>query len=225
METFFDAARRFFLDTVEVRQWGLNSIIVSAFATAVFTLLEGWGLWQQARTIRTRRSGESVSVTWFSFCQFVFPAYALYGMHVRGLAVIFDGTIQALMTLPVMIGLLRFKPLTRREKWQLPIFALMVPAMAFLPWKNTVFLVMTTGFILSSAQQPLELWKRRKTGAVDPKLLAVMLLTMGFWAVYAFCIRAWALMITTGLNGGLIAMAIALWFKFRAAERPNASSR
>ncbi len=213
----------FVRSTVEYQNWGWNAVVVGSFGAIIFTFIEGWGLWKQNQAIWRGKSGESVSVSWFSYFLFALAAFFFYGIHIHGIAAMFNGVALTLVHIPILLGLWKYKGFAKWEKVQFFCLALMVPAMAFLPWKNEVFTIVSVGIIYSLATQPLELWKTKKTGAVEIKLLVVYTLSTAFWVIYAFAINEWVLEILTSVNLFLLGLATLLWFKYRAREPVRAA--
>lgn len=70
--------------TVEYQNWGANIGTFSFLATIFFTLLQGWSLFAQNTTIRRKRSGESLSTTFFIYTGCYFFMFLVYGITKRG---------------------------------------------------------------------------------------------------------------------------------------------
>ncbi len=209
----------FIKNSVEFQNWGWNALAIGSLGTAVFTLIEGWGLWKQNDAIWEGESGESVSVIWFSYLLFAFVAFFFYGVHIRGLAAMFNGAALALLHVPILLGLRKHKGFTTSEKVQFFLFALMVPAMAFLPWKDEVFMVVSVGIIYSTATQPWELLRAKKSGVLEIRLIVIYLISTIFWVIYAFAISEWVLEILTSANLLLFIITAVLWSEYRSREK------
>jgi len=208
--------------SIEWQKWGLNALIIGSLGIIAFTFIEGWGLWKQKQAIWNKKSGESVSVNWFSYLTFFFVASLFYGIHIASVAVVISGLL-AILHIPILVGLWKFKGFARHEKIQFVLFVGMVPAMAFLPWKDELFLIFSFGTLYSLGTQPWELWKTKKTGVVEIRLVGVYFLSTFFWIVYAFAAGEWVLEIITPIALVLLGLTSALWFKYRSRERANAS--
>ncbi len=204
--------------TYEWQNWGWNALTIGSLGTIVFTFVQGWGLWKQKQAIWNAESGESVSVSWFSYFTFFFIAFLFYGIHIASVAVIMNGLL-AILHVPILVGLWRFKGFTRYEKIQLVPFAGMVPAMALLPWKDELFLIFSFGTLYSLGTQPWELWKTKKTGVVEIRLVGVYFLATFFWVIYSFAVGEWVLRITTPTSLILLGLTSVLWFKYRGNKR------
>lgn len=204
----------------EYQSWGWNALTVGSSGIIVFTLAEVWGAWKQNQKIWHEKSGESVSVNFFSYNFFSFTALIFYGAHIASGASIFNGLLM-LFYIPILLGLWKFKGFTCREKVLFVFFSTMVPTIAILPWKDEVFLIISAGIVYSVATMPWELWKTKRTGAVEIKLLVVFLISTMFWVAYAFAIGEWVLEILTTVNLFLLCLSTGLWFKYRAIERAS----
>ena len=208
----------FIRSTVEYQQWGWNAVCIGSIGTVVFTFIEGWGLWKQNQTIWRGLSGTSVSVSWLSYSLFSVAAFFFYGMHTRSIAVLFHGAFLTVVYIPVVLGLWRYKGFSPWERVQFFLFALMVPAMALLPWKKATFLVISVGAVYSLATEPFELWKTRLPGVVDGRFLVACIASTTFWIIYAFAIGDWALEALASVNVLLLSVSLALWCLYRHRE-------
>jgi len=155
-----------------------------------------------------------ISVNLFSYLAFFFAAYLFYGVHIASVAVLINSLL-AIVYIPILVGLWKFKSFTRNEKVQFVLFAGMVPAMAFLPWKDELFLIISLGTIYAFGTQPWELWKTKKTGVVEIRLVGSYFFATLFWVVYAFAIEEWVLEILTPIALFLLGLTAVLWFKYR----------
>ncbi len=220
---------RQFLDilesTREYQEWGLNAATVGAIGATIFIFIEMWGLHKQGRAIQENpeKKGESVSVIWFSYCFFTLVTGIFYGVHIKSALVLFNSIPCGILHIPVLIGLWKYKGFTRQEKILFVLFAGMVPAIAFLPWKNDIFMAISVGVIYAMATQPWELWKTKKRGVVEIRLLAAYTISTAFWVVYAFAIDEWVLEVLTTANLLTLCVSTALWFFYGANERARAS--
>src|SRR3989344_8841053 len=83
-------------ETLEIQNWGYNLLTLSFIATVFFTVLQAWGLWKQNRKIRRERSGTSVSVISFGYFGSYFFALLAYGVHLKSIAIVFNGLLGCL---------------------------------------------------------------------------------------------------------------------------------
>ena len=206
------------VESREYREWGWNVLTIGAIGIVALVFVEGWGAWKQNQKIWREKSGESVSVIFFSYNFFSFTALIFYGAHIASGASILNGLL-AFFYIPILLGLWKFKGFTRKEKVLFFLYSMMVPAIAILPWKDEVFLIISLGIVYSVATVPWELWKMKKSGAVEIKLLIVFLVSTVFWVSYSFAIHEWVLEILTTINLILLGLATILWFRYRARER------
>jgi len=204
----------FIQSTVEYQNWGLNAITIGSLGTIFFTFILWWGFWKQNHKIWKERSGESVSVIWFSYGLFSLIAFFFYGVHIQGISVIFNGIFLALISIPIVFGLWKYKEFTKTEKVLFFLFALMALAMAILPWKDQVFIIVSAGAIYALSMQVWELWDTKKTGVVEIRLLVISFFSSIFWVIYGFAIGEWVLKILASTNVFLLSIAILLWWNY-----------
>lgn len=200
--------------TVEWQHWGWNALTVSFVATIVFTAFQAWGLWQQDRTIRRRRSGEAVAVLPFAYIGCVFFAVMCYGIAIDSIALMGNGVLGILQA-RVVIGLVQFKPIARAERIAMACFPAMIVAMIALPWRGTVALVIMMASLVPMLQQPYEIWRRRTAGAVDIRYVAIFLVASTFWMIYGIAIGAWPLIVVNPCAVAILGTTAVLWFRFR----------
>lgn len=211
--------------SVEYQNWGWNSVTIGSLGTIIFTFVELWGLHKQNQTIWQKQSGQSLSVSWFSFFFFASVAFSFYGLHIRSIASILNGVVLALIHIPILLGLWQYKEFTRWESIQFFLLIATIPAMILLPWKDQVFLIISIGVIYAIATQPLELYKTKSVGAVDIRMLLVYVLSTIFWVIYAFAINEWVLKALALVNLGSLSLATFLWFRYRYYETSIAKGR
>ena len=106
---------------------------------------------------------------------------------------------------------MQFKDLNLNEKVQSALYVLMVPAMIYTEHKEELYTLLAFGSIYAVATQPWELYKTKRPGVVDIRLIIVYGLSSIFWVTYAFSVRAPALMITCPLISALILLTGGMW--------------
>jgi len=199
----------------EYQNWGFNALIVGSVGTIFFTFLEAWGLWRQNKLIWKEKSGESVSVGWFSYLGFLFLTLIVYGYSVKSISIVINGLVLGPLHFPILLGLWKFKGFSHREKLVFTISAMMLLAMILLPWKNIVFVVINFGTIISLSLQPWEIWKNKNAGMVEIRLISVYFVSTVFWVIYAYFLGEWALKIITPIALFLFGLTIFFWLKYR----------
>ncbi len=206
-------------ETREYQEWGWNALTLGALGTIVFTIVEAWGFWKQNQKIWRQKSGESISITLFSYMFFAFWAFIFYGIFTRSASSVVNGLVLGSFYIPIILGLFKFEGFTNREKAQFCIFALMVPATALSPWVNEVFLTISIGLIIATATMPWKLYKAGKTGALEIRLLGAYLTSTAFWVVYAFALNEWVLEILATIQILLFGVTTILWFWYYSKEK------
>ena len=202
---------------MELSQFGWNALTIGFLGTVLFTFVEAWGVWQQKRAIWENQSGESVSVIWFSYFAALMAVMLIYGITIKSITLILNGLLLAILHVPILVGLWRFKGYTRTEKAMTACFLAAIAAMAIVPFKDWFFLLFTAGNVLFSLGQPYEIWKNKNSGVVEIKLLAVYLVSSLFWLIYAYAIGDWVLQILSPAYSVILTLTVLVWFRYRRA--------
>jgi len=220
----FDKILEILRSTVEWQSLGYNALTITFLATLITTSLGGWGYIRQARAVWKKKSGESVSVTLFSYFGAFFLAFLVYGIATRRIAVAFNGLL-GFFHVPILWGLWKFKGFSRAEKVLFWMFLGMIPAMAFLPRKDLMLMVFMFGTLIPVAKQPYEMWQAKSAGVMDIGFVAVFLFSTFFWTIYAFAVRDWVMEIVNPIALVIVLAIAALWFKYSRKEIPRVSLR
>lgn len=222
------AVLEFVTSLAEYQKFGLNTTTITAIGILCITLFQAWGMTGQVRTIWRTRSGEGLSVLWFSYTMWFFVAAIVYAFHTRSGAMLVNASVMMTGHLAILAGLWRFKGWTWSETGQtvlyaaIPMIVAMVPdtrieALA-MPGTDAAFMVFSFGTIYAVATQPWEMWRKKTAGIVAVKLIAVHILAVVFWTVYAFHIGAVALQILNPILFVLFALTVLFWFMYREQE-------
>jgi len=200
---------------VELNHLGWNALTIGFIGTLIFSFAEGWGVWQQNKAIWKNKSGESVSVIWFTYFTALFGIVFIYGLSTKSIALAFNGFLLTPLYIPLVVGLWKFKGFTKVEKICSACFLAAVIACVLVPYKDWFFLIFTVGNIFFSFTQPYEIWKNKSSGVVEIKLLVVFLASTIFWVTYAYASHDWVLEIITPCYLVIISLTTILWFKYR----------
>jgi uncharacterized protein with PQ loop repeat len=200
-------------NTVEYRNWGLNTATFSFFATIVFTFLQLWSIQQQKNTIRRKRSGKSVSVTLFSYAMFYCFASFLYGLFKYSIAMSLVGLL-CIQYGSVLYDLFRCKGFSRNDKIVFWLFSLMGPMVCILKGssRDIFILAVMFGGIVPFSLQAWEVKKERNFGSVDPRFVFVLLLSSIFWFIYGAANGIWVLVV---FNPPVIAILAFMLFLYK----------
>ena len=215
----FEQVLNFFLTSEEVRKFGWNISTFWVIGVNIFTIVEWWGLRKQNKKIWKERSGESLSVTLFTFLLFATWAFIFYGIAIKSASSVINGLVLGIMYMPTVTGIWKFKQWSTREKIQFWIFTSMVPAMAFFPWYNEMFLIISVGIMIATGTMLWELRKVGKTGVLDIYLLGAYLASTVFWVGYAFSIEQWVLEILAIVNVILLCITTWVWCQYYRKEK------
>lgn len=208
----------FLKDTVEWQGWGYNALTISFIATAVFTVLEGWGFLMQNRSIWRNKSGESISVSLFIYFGCLFITVIAYGYCIKSIAAILNGML-GFLHLPILFGLWKYKGYTKLETGCLCVFPVMIPAMIFLPWKDLLMISLLFGSIIPLAMQLYEMWRAKSAGVVDARFIGILIISTAFWVVYAFAIENWVMEVIYPLTLVILILIFVLRFRYACPSR------
>jgi uncharacterized protein with PQ loop repeat len=198
--------------------WNVNTL--SAIGVVVTTCMEVWGLWQQNRTIWRKRSGYSVSVAMFNYTAWYFLTCGIYGTYINSAAAAFSGYATTIVQIPLIIGLWRYKEFTWWEKCLTFLLPLMPLGLIIVPteWRGVLFVSCSIGMILAMGAEPLELWKNKKTGAVDIRLFNVYLISTTIWMIFTLSVGDTPLIINQIIITIIIVVTVVLWYWYRLRE-------
>ncbi|MEI6835323.1 MAG: hypothetical protein WCK59_00645 [Candidatus Falkowbacteria bacterium] len=172
---------------IEIQNFGWNTMTVTAGLIMFFTIVQAYGIICQSKKIWQSRSGESLSATLFFLGCFYFIGFLFYGLSKHSLAMTFNSLL-AIPYIPIVIGLIKFKPLTRLEKISLPLTIAIVPLMIMIEEKDVLLLILSLISLVILITQPLEMIKTGKRGAVNIKFILIYLATSIFWLIYSLVI-------------------------------------
>lgn len=209
---------KYIANLVEIQNFGLNAITISAVATAIFTLVTVWGLFKQNKLIWSSKSGQSIAVPWFICAALNFYSMFIYGFVTNSGALMFNGFLAGLFHIPVLIGLRKFKGFSHKDNAMLFIFALALLAMIFLPIKGGMYLFFSLSATVTLAMQPWEIWKQKSSGVVDIRLILIYFIATSFWAVYSSLLKNWRMELVFDSALFVLFITILLWLKYRKKE-------
>lgn len=199
---------------VEIEGFGMNILTLSFSATVVFTVLQAIAFVKQNQKIIRTKSGESVSFSFYSFFGFSALAVTVFGFTNNSLALTINGFL-GILSLVVVINLIRFKKITKKEKFLGLISVLALPVMILSPNKDVIFLIL--GFIVGTTLvvQIVEIWKNKSSGSYHPSQIFVSIASCSFWLAYSLVMDIWPIKITNSMF--LVSWLILLfsYYKFK----------
>jgi uncharacterized protein with PQ loop repeat len=162
-------------------------------------------------------------MTTFSYTCWFFLTGGIYNIYIDGAVAVVNGIATALLQVPILIGIWRFKKLHTWEK-ALSLALILMPVSMGLLWsqtpdtKSAFFAIVSLGVLFAMGAQPLELFTTKQTGACDIRLFGIYVFSSVVWFVYAITIGDPAMIFSVGL-GGLITLATPmLWCWYRVSE-------
>lgn len=199
---------------LEYQNWGFNALTVSFLLSLLLTAISAWGLVQQNQTIWRDKKAEAVSVFWLAYYAMLQLAILIYGLSLGSAALIINGLL-ALLYIPILIGLRKFKGFSVPEKISMWVFAVAITLMAFLPYKPLFFFVFAIGGLLSALMQPIEMWHKRSAQGLNIKLIGTILLGNIIWLSYGVAVKDWVLIIVNAVAFLIFGATALLWRRFR----------
>jgi uncharacterized protein with PQ loop repeat len=201
-------------DFTEITGFGMNMLTLSFGATMFFTVFQAIGFLKQNRKIIKRRSGESVSISFYSFFGFSALAVTVFGLSKQSLALSINGLL-GILSLIITINLLRFKKISKKERVIVMFSTLALPVMIFSPNKDIIFLILGLIIAVALTTQIAEIWRNKNSGSYHPFQIFVGITSCSFWLVYAIITGIGVMQITNTLFVLLHFILLFFYFKFR----------
>lgn len=205
---------------IEFGKWGWNAITIGFIGTIVFTVFQGWGLIEQLRTIKVKRSGKSIPVLFYASFVGVYLSFGLYGCKLHSLAMILNGFL-GFLYLRVYFAAVKFDDSDGWRIWH-GIFLLLIPLMFFSSYPKTLMALILLGACGMLIQSPYEIFQKKSAGAVEPRYLATFAASASFWIIYTFSIGDWVVFASNVF--AIVAMAVTFWLWSKYKPVPQQSN-
>lgn len=196
--------------------------VLTALATAVITCLQGYGAWAQGGTIWRKRSVERVSSVMVISGVGFFFAFMVYGASRGSLAMMFNGLL-GFVFLRAMAGLWRFGEFGRKEWFYTLFFLSYVPIMVLVEDKEHFLLFAIFSLLFGAIPQTVEAyrgWRIGDPGALEPKFIAMFMVSNVFWFSYGSVVGDWVLQAFNPFSFTNLSIALLFWYLAkRKAER------
>lgn len=202
---------------VEIQSWGFNAVVVSSALTMIFTLIQGYGFIKQSEKIWKEKSVASISAPFFFLFFFFFIAFLLYGWYNRSLAMMFNGLL-FVTCLPIIIGIFKFSCLSFYDKAAFILSAAVVPLMVILEEKDILLGAMFLISLFVLRGQVVAIYRAKSVGAVEPKMMAILLFTSIFWFLYSALIINWPILLFNFFGMMLYGLMLFYCFKYKKQE-------
>ncbi len=204
---------------VELQNFGFNMLTLTFLATLIFTISQGIALIRQNKMIVKNRSGESVNFIFFSYYGFSALAVIIYGLGKNSLALTINGFL-GFIALAIIVNLLRFKPISLKEKIVGLGSAIVLPLIIFVPQRDLLFLIFGSIIGLTLLAQILEIWRNKSSGSVHPDQIIVSVISGVFWLIYAIILDIWPMEIINSLGLILWVLLYFSYWKFKVRLNP-----
>ena len=173
----------------------------------VFTVGSAIPLTIQSIAIWSKKSGESVSVIWFSYTFFLAACNYLYGIGAEDTLIQVNGMVRAFVHIPILIGLLVNKEITKTEIIVfilLFFYILVMLQFPLLVWQ--FYLAMSLVLVVATLKQRKEIINGESAGVVECKIITFRIYGNIFWFIYSLIAGRWAVVIAAFAN------FLALWY-------------
>ncbi len=213
----------FFDQFTDIQNLGLNGFTINFILMVITSILGCYAYYRQAAKVWDARSAKSVNVVIFACMATLFPLFALQGVERSELVSIVQGVSRIPFSFAIMIGILKFKDLSR---WEMLIcggfFAALVQAY-FGDNVEATFSAFGVIGVIASAFWPFEL---RRTGLRGEASLPFMLIigaSTASWTVYAAAVDNAPLMwMSLGFTLTMIP-TIYFWWKASPSTPPTSA--
>ncbi|MCX6795234.1 MAG: hypothetical protein NT165_00675 [Candidatus Falkowbacteria bacterium] len=205
---------QFFKNSVEAKNFDFNLITVSALLTIILSTYQMWGVTKQIATIERKKSVESISIPLIIFAFFYLIATALYGVYTMKLSVIYNGT-NFLFFSVVLIKVWRYKKINSSDAMFLLLFSLMIPIMVISTNKKLAYMSCASVMLLGMLSQLILLIRNKKSGALEPKLINVYIVTNSSWLIYGIITKDWVFQLSNAISVTIITLIAILLKRYK----------
>jgi len=171
---------------------------------------------RQARAIWIKKSGESVSIVWFSYTFFLAMCSCLYGTKLEDLLIQVNGMVRIFGHIPILLGLLVNKGFTKSEKLIFVLLFLYILVMLQFPLQAWQFyFAMSLCLTVATLRQRREIVKGKSAGVVKCEILVFRILGNVVWITYALIAARWLVAIVVAINFFALMFTLLEWIKYR----------
>ena len=197
------AISQFFLNSVEIRNLGLNLTTMSALLSIILSSGQMWGVAQQVKTINRRKSAELIITPFFIFSFFYLLVAILYGLYNEKLSIAYNG-LGAFFILAVLISAWRYRKISRLDYAAILVFSLMAPLMVILPDKKIAYMSCAAIVLVGILLQLIIVIVQKKRGSLEPKMIDIYVITNVSWLAYGILTKDWAFELSSALGLSLL---------------------
>ena len=216
-----DAIVAFFLNSGEYRNWGWNVATIGACGANLTTLVQLWGVCGQNQRVWKSEKAE-VPLGLFAYFHAYFWAVTIYGIKMDSLTVLFNAT-QVIPFFLILLGVYVKRGFTLKEWGMVMGTLIMVPIMYSVGVEGSkVFLfVLLLGVLPFLVRQPIEIFRKKRTGDIDVRFPYTFLAASVFWFVYGIKLHDWAITLAQPPLFAVFLMTILLYHKYRPMPTTN----
>ncbi len=202
METI-QAIVQFFTNSVEAKNLGFNLTTASALLSISLSSYQMWGIIQQIKTIKRKKSAELIIIPFFVFSFFYLLIAILYGLYTSKLSIAFNG-LSAFFILGVLVAAWRYKKISAIDYLSILAFSLMIPLIIIMPDKKLAYMGCASVVLIGILWQLIVLIIHKKRGSLEPKLIDVYVVTNASWLIYGILTRDWAFQASSAIGLSLL---------------------
>ncbi|TSA46244.1 hypothetical protein D4R51_00445 [bacterium] len=213
--------------TIEYQEFTANGFfsagILTALGTVLFSCLQGYGIFEQGRTIWRKRSAERVSNLLVLSGASYFLTFIVYGISRVSIAAVFNGLLGFVFLYPAS-GLLKFRGFRMGEWAYFMVFLSAIPTMVFIGDKDTFLFVLLMGLLVTAFPQTAEAyraWRKGDPGSIEPKFFISFLIAGLFWFGYGLWFGKWVFVVFNPISSVNLSLALIFWWlaKKKAEEK------
>jgi uncharacterized protein with PQ loop repeat len=204
----------FLANFVEYKNWGLNALTISALGTLFFTFWQLYATIDQTKKIWSKKSGQSISLQFFTYNFFYFISFTIYGMYQNSVAMIINGLL-FVAYIPLLIKAWGIEKKDWKEKIIALFGTLLIPAIIIFPDKNLIFDISLFGLACFLAEQIRIVMRKKDFGALSIKFMLVYLAVNIFWLAFDIAIKNLSLGVFNSIGIIMYIFSIILYFRYK----------
>lgn len=184
----------FLTNSVEVRQFGVNTPTFWALGAGFMTLVQSYGSYNLVRTIHGNKSGEGVSLYMLGYWHALMWCFIYYAWNVHSLAIMWNGMVLAPLYTAALLAVFSYKVVARIDLLKIVVPLIAMPIVFVLVERKDVLLLvfMVLGLMFFLDQTRL-LYTEKKVGSFDPRFTVAIMFSSIFWFFFALSIGDFAL--------------------------------
>lgn len=204
---------------IELQQFGYNATTVGFLGTVFFTLVQMWGLSDQAKKIRREQSGASIPMLLLSFFGGEQLAFLVFGLQTQRLAAVINGLL-GFWYIRTYIAAAHYPDSGGGRWWQYALLFGLAPCIGWsASYRDALMMALIVIATSTLLQTPLNISRNKDVGTVDIRWLLTLTASMLFWTIYSYETRFWGLLACNVFGLAGMVWAFKVWLQYR--KRPK----